>query len=287
LAIAIDSAFAPAYAGLADSYSLLAVFGSRAPRDVFPLARAAAQRAFALDSTLADAHTSLGIIAMFYDWDWVAAGRELQQGIALNPSSAEGHLFYAWYLMFRGRMSDAIAEVSKAQELDPLSPVITARHGHILQFAGRDAEAVPFFRRALTLDSTFFYARFELALSLLRLGQREDARRLVGGEGVYTSSNEGAVPAWIFAKLGDSASARAQLRKMEEAMQHGYVSADALAGVYAAIGDTTRALDFLERAADEHAFTLVFLPYQEMFPALHGNPRYEKIARRVGTIGPQ
>ena len=287
LAIRLDSSFAPAYAGLADAYSLLAPFGGHPPRDVFPLARSAAQRAIALDSTLAEAHTSLGIVAMFYDWDWATAGRELQRGIALNPSSAEGHLFYAWYLMLQGRMPDAISEVSKAHDLDQLSLVIATRHATILQMAGRDAEAVPFFRRALALDSTFFYARFGLALSLLRLDQRDEARRLVSREGVYTADNEGALPAWIFAKLGDSSAARAQVRKMEEALHHRYVAADALAGAYGAIGDTTRALDMLERAADEHAFTLIFLPYQPTFPTLHGNPRYQKIAKRVGSIGPK
>ena len=287
LAIRLDSSFAPAYAGLADAYSLIAPFGGRPPRDVFPLARSAAQRAITLDSTLAEAHTSLGIVAMFYDWDWATAGRELQRGIALNPSSAEGHLFYAWYLLLQGRMQDAIAEVSKAHELDQLSPIITTRHGTMLQFAGRDAEAVPLFHRALALDSTFLYARLNLAVSLLRLGQRDEARRFVSPDVVYPSTNEGAFPAWIFAKLGDSSAARAQVRKMEEAMQRGYVSGDALAGVYAAIGDTTRALYMLERAADERAFTLIFLPYEPMFPALHGNPRFQKIVKRVGTIGPK
>jgi serine/threonine-protein kinase len=287
LAIRLDSSFAPAYAGLADTYSLLAPFGRRPPRDVFPLARTAAQRAFDLDSTLAEAHTSLGIVSMFFDWDWVAAGRQLQRGSELNPSSAEGHLFYAWYLMLRGRVPDAIAEIAKAEELDPLSPVITTRHGSILAMIGRNTEAVPLFRRALALDSTFVFARLGLASSLLELGQREEARRLVAGEVVLTSVNEGAYPAWIFATLGDSSSARAQARKMEEEMQRGYVSADALAGVYAAIGDTTRALDMLERAADEHAFTLVFLHYGPMFVALHGNPRYQKVARRVGVTEPK
>jgi serine/threonine-protein kinase len=287
LAIQLDSSFAPAYAGLADAYSLLAPFGSRPPRDVFPLARAAAQRAFALDSTLADAHTSLGIVAMFYDWDWVVAGRELQRGIAVNPSSAEGHLFYAWYLALQGRLQDAISEASKAQELDQLSPVITTRYANMLQFAGRDAEAVPLFRRALALDSTFFYARLDLAMSLLQLDQADEARRLVSGEIVYTADYEGAFPAWIFAKLGDSSAARAQTRKMEEATQHRYVSADALAGAYAAVGDTARALNMLERAADDRAFTLIFLPYNSMFTALRGNPRYEKIVKQVGAIGPK
>ena len=287
LATRLDSSFAPAYAGLADCYSLLAVFGSRAPHDVFPLARAAAQRAFVLDSTLAEAHTSLGIVAMFYDWDWVAAGRELERGIALNPSSAEGHLFYAWYLALQGRTQDALTEVAKANELDQLSALITTRHANMLQFAGRDAEAVPLLRRALTLDSTFFFARLELAFSLLRLGQRDDARRLISRETVYTSGGEGAYSIWILAQLGDSSAARAQARQMEGATKHRYVSADAIASAYAAIGDTTRALDMLERAAEEHSFTLIFLGQFPWFETLHGNPRFQKIVERVGVVGPK
>jgi serine/threonine-protein kinase len=154
-------------------------------------------------------------------------------------------------------------------------------------FAGRDADAVPLLRRALALDSTFFYARLDLATSLLQLGQAGEARRLVSGEIVYTADDEGAFPAWVFAKLGDSSAARAQTRKMEEAAKHRYVSADALAGAYVAVGDTARALNMLERAADDRAFTLIFLPYSPMFTALHGNPRYEKIVKQVGAIGPK
>ena len=286
-AIRADSSFAPAYAGLADAYSLVAPFGGRPPRDVFPLARAAAEKAIALDSTLAEAHTSLGIVSMFYDWNWGDAGKHLSRAVELNPSSAEGHLFYAWYLVFRGRMNDALAEVSKAQDLDQLSAVITTRHGNLLQFVGRDAEAIPIFRRALTLDSTFFNARAEFAYSLLKTGQRAAAARTVPRSVTHVSSGEGAYPAWILAQLGDTAAARAQVREFEAAMQRGYVSADAVAGVYAAVGDTARALGMLERAADDHCFTLVFLPHYPMFNALHDNPRYKRIVERIGVVAPK
>jgi TolB-like protein/tetratricopeptide (TPR) repeat protein/tRNA A-37 threonylcarbamoyl transferase component Bud32 len=286
-AIKADPSFAPAYAGLADAYSLVAPFGGRPPKDVLPLARAAAERALTLDSTLAEAHTSLGIVAMFYDWNWSDAGKHLERGVALNPSSAEAHLFYAWYLLFRDRMNDALAEVTKAHELDQLSPVITTRHGNVLQFLGRDADAIPVYRRALALDSTFFNARVELAYSLLRTGQRAEAGRVVPRTTFHLSSGEGGYPAWILAQLGDTASARAQLREFETAMKLGYVSADAVAGVYAAVGDSARALDMLERALNEQTFTLVFLPHYPMFNAFHNNPRYRKIVERIGVIAPK
>lgn len=286
-AIRADSSFAPAYAGLADAYSLVAPFGGRPPRDVFPLARAAAEKAIALDSTLAEAHTSLGIVSMFYDWDWANAGRHLTRAIELNPSSAEGHLFYAWYLVFRGQMTAAVAEVSKAHDLDQLSPVITTRHANVLQFVGRDAEAIPIYRRALALDSTFFNARAEFALSLLKTGQRDEAARIVPRSVSHLSSGEGGYPAWILARLGDTASARTQVHVFEAAMKRGYVSADAVAAAYMAVGDTARALDMLARAVDDRAFTLVFLPHYPMFDALHDNPRYKRIVDRIGVVAPK
>ena len=285
-AIQIDSSFAPAYAGLADAYSLIAPFGSRRPSEVFPLARAAAERAIKLDSTLAEAHTSLGIVSMFYDWDWTSAGKQLQRGVALNPSSAEAHLFYAWYLLFRGQMNEALAEVTKAQELDQLSVIITTRHGNILQLLGRYADAIPFLNRALALDSTFFSARAELAYSLLQTGEREKARRTVPRNVIQSGSGEGAYPAWIMAQLGDTAGARAQLNGFKEAQSRGYISADALAGAYVAVGDTARALELLERAADERAFTLVFLAVYPMFDALHESARFKRLVQRAGVAQP-
>src|SRR4029453_5645097 len=129
-----------------------------------------------LDSTLAEAHTSLGMVSMFYDWDWAKAGRHLQRGVELNPTSGGGPLFYAWYLLFRGRPRDADAELARAYDVDPLSPVIATRRGNILLYGGRDAEAIRSFRHALELDGTFFVARASLAAAFLRTGQRDSAR---------------------------------------------------------------------------------------------------------------
>jgi TolB-like protein/tetratricopeptide (TPR) repeat protein len=285
-AIRMDSSFAPAYAGLADAYSLIAPFGARRPREVFPLARAAAERALALDSTLAEAHTSLGIVSMFYDWDWAAAGTHLKRAIALNPSLAEGHLFYAWYQLFRGQTDRALAEVTKANDLDQLSAVIMTRRGNILQFLGRHDQAIPIYRKALALDSTFFGLRVELAYSLLRTGQREEARRMLPNA-LHNASGEGAYPAWVLAQLGDTTAARAKLQDLIDAAKRGYTSADALAGAYAAIGDSSKTLELLERAADDRAFTFVFLTRYPMFDSLHDNPRFKALVDRVGVVMPR
>jgi Flp pilus assembly protein TadD len=221
---------------------------------------------------------------MFFDWDWRTAATHLARGVELNPSSAEGHLFYAWYLMFRGDMDRAVTEVTRAHELDKLSPVIATRHGNILAYTGRDAEAIQYLQEALRLDSTFLNAREELAYEFLLTGQRDSARRVVPINVVHTGSGEGAYPAMVLAQLGDSAGAREQLRRLQAAARERYVAADAIAGVYSVLGDSARALDFLERALEEHAFTLVFLMHYPQFDWLHGNPRFQRIVQRVGVI---
>ena len=286
LAIGRDSSFAPAYAGLADAYSLTAPFGGRRPRDVFELARKAANRALMFDSTLSEAHTSLGIVAMFYDWDWPAAARHLRRAVELNESSAEGHLFYAWYQQLHGSRDSALVEIEKAHMLDRLSVVIATRRGSIIQYQGRDADAIPFFRQALELDSTFFSARVELADALARTGNVDEARRVVPTGQFAKGNAEVGYVGWVLAALGDTTGARNVIRALEAASRDGYVAADGLAASYAAVGDSARVLGYLEKAAEEHAFTLVFLGEYPMFHGFRQNPRFRRIVDRVGVVLP-
>jgi serine/threonine-protein kinase len=283
-AVARDSLFAPAYAGLAEAYILAAPFESRPPREVFPLARQAAQRALALDPALAEAHTSLGMIAMFYDWNWREAGQHLKRGIELNPSYAEGHLFYAWYKLFRGELASADSEMAVAHESDPLSAVIATRRASVLSYQGRHAEAIQYFRRALELDSTFVFARMGLAVAFIRTGENDSARRVVPRKELRPGTGESAHPSWVLVQLGDSAAARDELRALEDADRRGYVSADGLAAVYAVLGDTARALEALRRAEDDRAFSLAWLPRYPMFDSIRRTSRYRSLIRRVGVV---
>jgi serine/threonine-protein kinase len=285
-AIARDSTFALAYAGLADAYSLAAPFESRPPHEVFPLAKKAATRALSLDSTLAEAHTSLGMVSMFYDWDWATAGLHLRRGVELNPSSAEGHLFYTWYLVFRGRLRDADAQIARAYDVDPLSPVIATRRGNILSYQGRNAEAIRSYRHALELDSTFFFARTSLAAAFILTGQRDSARAVVPRRSVQTGTGESAYPAWVLAQLGDTAGVRQELETYLAIRRRGYISADGLAGVYAVLGDTVSALAQLEQAERDHGFTLPFIPRFPMLDGIRQTERYRRLIERVGVIPP-
>src|SRR5437773_4023534 len=162
-AIQKDSSYALAWAGLSDAYSHIGVFGYVPPRAVYAKAKAAALRALALDSTLAGAHTSLGFITLFYDWDWPTAGRHFDRALALDPRYPDAHLFHGWYFVATNRMDDAIREVQTAVNLEPFSSVNNARLSSMLFYARRYTEAVAQARRLREMDSMVSQVRVELA----------------------------------------------------------------------------------------------------------------------------
>src|SRR5712692_4029412 len=153
-AIEKDPNYAQAYAGLADSYALLGdwEYGVLAPKEAYPRAKAAATKAIELDSTLGEAHISLAFCLDGYDWDWESAGNEFRRGIELNPGYATGHHWYAWHLTALGRDDEAIAEIKKAESLDPLSLIISADLAEELLIAHRYDDAIKQSRQAMDLD---------------------------------------------------------------------------------------------------------------------------------------
>jgi serine/threonine protein kinase/tetratricopeptide (TPR) repeat protein len=285
-AIKRDSSYAPAWAGLADAYTLAAPFESRPPREVFPEARAAAQIALEIDSTLPEAYISLGMVEMLHDWNWPKAGEHLRKGLRLNQSLAEGRLFYAWYHTFRGQFDSAEVQMAKASELDPLSPLIATRLGNIFSKRRRDALAIPHYRRALELDSMFFFARAALAVSFIRVNLPDSARRVVPHNVVRPGTAETAYPAWVFVQLGDTVAARKELEALEAARGRGYIGADGLAGIYAALGDTARALDLLDQAHRERAFTLPFVRVMAPFESIQHTRRFKRLMDLMGVLPP-
>jgi tetratricopeptide (TPR) repeat protein len=188
--------------------------------------------------------------------------------------------------LFRGNIRDADAELARAYDADPLSPVIATRRGNIFLYAGRPAEAIRSFRHALELDSTFFVARASLAVAFIRTGQRDSARAIVPRGMVLSGTGESAHPSWVLAQLGDTAGVRLELAAFEAARRRGYISADGLAGVYAVLGDTARAFAQLEQAERDRAFTLPFIPQYPMFDGIRKTERYRRLIERVGVVPP-
>src|SRR5437763_805353 len=257
-AIAKDPSYALAYAGLSDAYSHRAVFGYVPPRDTHSKAKEAALRALALDSTLAEAHTSLGFIALFYDWDWPTAGRELDRALALDPRYPDAHLFHGWYFVATNRMDDAIREVQTAVNLDPFSSVNNARLATMLYYARRYNEALAQARRLLELDSMNFQARGEPARLYLQLGRCDEALAAIRQAPELAGvAPFGGLSGWINARCGHPAQALAVLNRFRAQAREGrYVSHFSLAMIHAGLGDTEQTFAQLDSAYVEGTWAM-------------------------------
>ncbi len=177
-ALKIDPGYASAYAGLADSYTLLgSVSGSMAPQATMAKAKKAAESALKLDDSLGEAHTSLAMLHFWYDWDWSAAEKEFKLAIARNRSYPTAHHWYAIYLSAMGRHDEAMAEIDQALRLDPVAPIIRASRGWIQYHRRQFDESIVESRKALDLDADFVRARTYLGMNYMKKGMVQDAIR--------------------------------------------------------------------------------------------------------------
>src|SRR5580704_17546903 len=274
-----DPKYALAQAGLADSYLLLGAYWVEA----IPEAKVAALKALELDPTLAEAHVSMGHIKLWLDWDWPAAELEFKQGIALNPNSALAHNQYAMYLAAMGRLSDAIAEVKRAQELDALSPIVNTDLGWYFLYSGRGSEAVEQFGKTLELDGNYLSARLGLGASYAQQQLYDEAIEEVKKA---VSLSEGSPVSighlgYAYGRKGASAEAKKTLSDLSTLAKRQYVPSSTIALVYVGLGDKVQALEWLEQAYQEHDFSMVFLNVTPWFRTLHNEPRFQALLRRM------
>jgi len=278
-AIDKDPKYALAYAGLADSYLSLGSFWVEAISE----AKAAALKAIELDPTLAEAHVALGHIKLWLDWEWSAAEVEFKQGISLNPNSALAHNQYAMYLAAMGRLGEALAEARRAQSLDALSPIVNTELGWCLLYAARAAEAVEQFRRTVELDPKYAAAHWGLGAAYVQQHMFKEAveelkRAVTLSEGSPLISGHLGL---AYGLGGMQAEAKQTLADLRTLSNREYVPSTAIALVYVGLGDKVEALDWLNRAFDEHDFSLVFLDVAPWYDSLRIDPRYEQLRRRL------
>jgi DNA-binding winged helix-turn-helix (wHTH) protein/tetratricopeptide (TPR) repeat protein len=282
-AIERDPDFALAYAGEADCLVLLPLFGAVAPREVFPQAIAAAERALALDDSLAEAQTSLAYARFIYERRWEEAEQGFLRALELSPWYATARQWYAFLLAALGRHTEAIAQARQARELDPLSLVINADLGMVLGFA-RDPAALEQFRRTLDLDPSFAYARFGLGITLQQHGRLDDA---VGELGLASSMapDSPAMQAALgqaLARAGLVDEARQILALLEERATREPMEASLFAFLWIGLGDQERAIDALEQACDEGSRFVAFLATWSVYDPLRDHPRWPALLRRAG-----
>jgi serine/threonine-protein kinase len=290
-AIKLDSGYALAWAGLADAYSMTPIFGDTPPTESFASAKAAARRAMTLDSTLADAHTSLAIIATFHDWDWATAGREFARALAIDSTEPHTHQFRGIYYGARGQYDSAEAELRTARRLDPVSPLINVRIGTLLFEARRYEEAEAALREALLLDPANVSARAELGLQLIArhrvpeafdlLRTLEDTTDLNRQGGLQVAGPLG----YAYGVTGRRADALRIRAYLEQRARTRYIVPLALAQISVGLGDTARALDELERGYRERVALMGRIAWP-MFDPLRGQPRFQRIVRDIGMVLP-
>jgi TolB-like protein/DNA-binding winged helix-turn-helix (wHTH) protein/Tfp pilus assembly protein PilF len=283
-AIQGDASYAPPYAGLANSYLLLADWMLMWPADAYPKAKAAALHALELDETLAEAHTTLAEAEHEYEWKWADAEREFRRAIELDPNSAIAHKSYAEFLMHGGRSAEAIREMERARDLDPLSLIVNTLVGFAYHNGRQYNRAIEEYEKVIQLDLQFAPAHYFLGGALTNLGKYDEAiahfqkaKELSHGASLMSVGL-----ARGYARAGRREQAQQSLHELQLLGMHHYVSSYGLAQVYAALGDKNSSLDMLDRAVNEHAFEVLFLKVDRNFDILHENPRFQALLTRVG-----
>jgi len=288
-AIAEDAGFAPAYAGLADCYALHADYARVPVAEGFSLARSYAERALAIDDSLAEAHASLGWIRFIYDWDWNGARSAFCRAIERTPNYVPAHQWYAFLLLVTGETREALLEGYVASDLDPGSAVVRRSLGWLNYYAGRHETAARHLERAIDLDPTqeesyrvlglvhLARARVGEAVSLLR-----EAVALPGAND-YTQAALGCA----LAGTGELAEAEALQQGLERQAAHGYVSPVCFAMLNLALGRHEAALGWIERAVAERRGWVVYMNVEPMFAPLRQHPRFDQLRATVGLRASQ
>ena len=278
-ALAEDDTFARAYAGLADCYSTLALLEFIAPNEAYPKAKEAVGRALSLDPMLAEAHTSLGLIRFQYDWDWKGAEEEFNEALQISPSYAPAHHFFADYLKAMGRFDEALAEIGKAQELDPLNLAINTGVGHVLYLSKQYDRSIEQYKKAVDLDPNFTLTHIWFGRPYLEKGMYPEA--IAELEKAVKLSGEGTLALAMLghglASGGRSEEARKILEQLVERSKGRYVPSYWISVVYNGFKDREQVLKWLHRAYEERSSWLVWCNVEPRFDWLRGDPEFSAL----------
>jgi TolB-like protein/DNA-binding winged helix-turn-helix (wHTH) protein/Flp pilus assembly protein TadD len=283
-AIAADPSYALAYFGLAQAYSSLAISGELPPAEWFLKAKAATHKALELDDQLAEAHASHGYLLFWHEWNWGEAEKQFRRALELNPNSAETHMGYALLLSNTGRHAEALAEIKRAGEHDPLNLLIGGNEGQLLVHAGRADEALASLRKSVELDPNFWFTRMIASSAYAEKGMYAEAaaegrkaRELFGG-----SSHPSAFLGYALARAGRRDEARVELEWMLGRSKERFLSPYNVALVYHGLGETDEALAWLGRGVEQRDPRMTFLGAEPKWNNLRSDPRFQGLLRRVG-----
>jgi tetratricopeptide (TPR) repeat protein len=248
-----------------------------------PKAKAAALKAIEIDDTLAEAHTALGFIAFWYDWDWKTAEKHFLRALELDPNNANSHHAYAHLLSNTGNHEKALVEAKLSRELDPLILVNNALEGQFLLSAGKTDEALDRLKKTIDLDANFWLAYLTISKVYEEKGMHAEAITAAtkASELSKVNSESIALIAYSQAKSGATGEARAVLDELSKLSDKRYVPPYSFALIYNALGERARALDYLEKGFAEKDVRMVFLKVEPKWNNLRNEPRFIELMKRM------
>jgi TolB-like protein/lipoprotein NlpI len=281
-AIDLDPLYAAAYVGLADCYPLLTLYGALRPRDAYLKAEAAAQKALEIDSSIAEAHNALGVIKLFYQWDWSGAARTFKHAIQLNAGYADAHQRYGMLLVARREFSEAQSELAEALTLDPLSMITRTISGYPFYYSRDFERAAVRFREVIEMDPGYSMAHFRLGLTYAQQGLYKKALDELQVS-VELSGDRDVIAAigYVQGLAGNTAEAERSLAKLEELESQSFVSAYDRAIVYAGMGAVGPALEWIEKAVDERSYWLIYIKSDPALDCLRNTSRFAELEAQI------
>jgi serine/threonine protein kinase/Tfp pilus assembly protein PilF len=284
-AIAKDPAYALAYCGLADCYSMHANYGFLPPKIGYSKANDAALKALELDDTLSEAHVSLGFIKSDYTWDWAGSETEFQRAIALNPNYATAHQWYGYALWRTGHFEESIAEHRRALQLDPLSLPVNRNLGLAYYLARQYDLAIEQLRKTREMDSSFVLTREYLGLAYLEKGMYKEAIVSCEEAAAPVSASPYAISAlgYVYAVAGKKAAAQNVRERLQKLSEQKYLSPRFMASIYAGLGEKEKALESLNAAYEDRSLQIgPGIIADPTYDSLHAEPRFQDLLRRMG-----
>jgi TolB-like protein/Flp pilus assembly protein TadD len=282
-AVERDPTFGRAYAGLVDALVILPISGDTAPTEVLPAAKAAVAQALQLSPDLAETHTADATVKFWFDWDFDGAESAARLAIQLNENYSLSHLYLAHVLSNTGRHDEALAVIQQALVLDPLSLISGTMFGQFLYQAGRDLEAVEQFNAILEMEPRFWVGQICAAKVYEKLQMYSEALAACDQAWEFSSGNTEApsLAGYVHAVTGDTTQAEAKIHEMLELRKQRYVPSYNIALVYAGLGATEAALQWLQQAAEEHDVHMPFL-LDHKWDGLRSNEQFQQLLARVG-----
>ena len=286
-AVAKDPNYALAYAGIADSYVVLGHHGRLAPKEALPKAKMAALKAVELDPLLPEAHTSLAIIRLAYDWDWSGAESEFRQALSLNPNYATTHHWYSHHLVAMGRLDEALNELERARELDPFSMPINDFLGTTLYYARRYDDAIRQLRRALEMhpEATEIHEQLADIYEQKNMLPEAFAERLQSVKAKGDTKLAAALDQ-AYKRFGYKGFLHSEIQSVEQASTSGPLPDLYLAHLYAILNDPIHALNYLERACSERNAWVLNVQVDPAMDQLRSSARFRDLLHRIGLPSP-